>query len=425
MPEYTQGSFDFDNTKPKQETIKEKYGSEISPSSLETIIHYHELYNDLKEEQGLSDNQLEKQFVSLLNQNKTFNEQEVLKNAKDSIIGTHLHHLSYYQALFYRAFKQNRLPTLDDIEMTFPFRKEEYYNSMLDILNMSLDNYCSESPFENSTNFWNTIRFNGQDFKNNGKSYRVSHKQIKKLWEADLLNRNHLEHMEANFKRKKGKYDPTKTFVMNEVPLILNTHFDNRNFQIVTSIDEIRITPSDTTPIHIIDYKTGKQFKRPSELERLQIFLMMLAVYTKFVDKIYDLGYITSDWDLRKKEVKRHQLQFENKKILKRGKNIKSIESWQVYDFLLSDFVKFSYVEPITHREIPITLDSNKLTQEEGKMNENQLIFHYCNKMDYYHRFYLKYKEKGMRAQINGSRDFYCLPKFPSKKFVEPNVGMF
>lgn len=421
MLEYTQPELELGITKAEEQSIPNDKGSNISPSALETIIHYQTLYSKLKEERNIPNEILEKEFISLLNSNPSFNKEEELNNAKDAIVGTHLHNLTYYQILFHRCSYLGRLPTIKDFEKTFPFRNEEYYESMNKVLGIALKNEDIENPTENALTFWNSMRFLGQDYKRKNREFRIPSRTIKNLWEGALVEKRDIERIRKNINDEKDIYDPRKVFIMNEVPLILNTYFNNLNFKIITSIDEIRIDPSSPTPIHIVDYKTGSQFKEPGEVEKLQIFLMMLAVYTRFVDKIHDLNFEISDWEIKKNEIEIYELKFKKKNELKKKKNISSIQAYQIPDLLLEKYMKFSYVDPVSRKEIYVNLEDEKINSNRSE----QLLQSYCSKMDRLHRFYLEFKSKGMRAQINGSRDFFCLPRFPSKEFLAPNPEMF
>lgn len=418
MPEYIQAALDLEGFE-TEETQKEDTGSRITPSSLETIIHYNFQYKRLQEKEKLTGDALETTFLAMLNSNKPFKEDKEVKNARDTIRGTHLHNLTYVNSLFYRASVFNKLPELEDIKTAFPFRDKDYYEGLLRIL--ALQDPISEDPLDNAQNFWNTWRFNGQDFLPKGRRYRISAKEIQKLWEKDLIEPGIFNLTRESFIEKQDNIDPTKTLVMNEVPLILNTYFPETNIQICTNIDEIRITPSSDTPIHIIDYKTGREFyKERGFEENLQVFLMVLAVFTKFADEIYELDIQTSDWDLRypKEQTNKKPLSFKNKNMLSKRKNVKSIEHWQIPNLPFKDFIKFSYVDPVTQEENEMDLKQVGLADEDGIRRNLKIL-------EYYHDFYLQYKHKGMRDKINGSTGFYTLPDFPSKEFLQKNIGFW
>ncbi len=420
MPEYIQAALDLEGFKTEQ-IQKEDTGSRITPSSLETIIHYHYQYKRLQEREKLTGETLETRFLTMLNSNKPFKEDKELENAKDSIKGTHLHNLTYANSLFYRASVFNKVPELEDIKTIFPFKDEEYYEGLLKILNMTLDESLTQNPLDNAQDFWNIWRLNGQNFLPNGKRCRITPTQVKRIWERDLIAPGVFNLTRESFIEKQDNIDPTKTLVMNEVPLVLNTYFPETNIQICTNIDEIRITPSSDTPIHIIDYKTGREFyKEKGYEENLQVFMMALAVFTKFADEVYELDTQTSDWDLRypKEKTTKKPLTFKNKKVLSKRRNVKSIEHWQIPELPFRDFIKFSYINPVTQQENEIDLKQVGLGDEDSIQKKLKTL-------EYYHDFYLRYKQKGMRDKINGSTDFYTYPKFPSEEFLKRDIGLW
>ncbi len=412
--DFTNYNIESDSDTPKEDT-----GSRITPSSLESIIHYHYQYKRLQQEEKLTPEELETQFTQLLNDYKPFKEEKVLKNAKDSIRGTHLHNLSYTLSLFQRTSSLNQLPHLEDFRTTFPFRKENYYTGLMKILEMTLNDFPSQDPLDNAQNFWNLWRLNGQNFLPNGKRYRVNAQQIKRLWEGDLVSLDTISLMKENFQEKYKELDPRESIVMNEVPITLNTYFEDNNIQICTNIDEIQINPSKSPSIHIIDYKTGKSFKNPGYEEELQIFLMTLAVYIKFVDEIPTLGVEINNWDILHKNGDLNKaLGFKNKRTLSKGKNIKSVEHWQIPTLPFEQFIRFSYVNPVTQEEIPVDLKKVGLSEEKDIQKKLRIL-------DFYHNFYLRYKHKGMRNKINGSVGFFTLPKFPSEEFIKKDIGLW
>ncbi len=420
MPEYIQAALDLERFK-TEETQKEDTASRITPSSLETIINYNFQYKRLQKKEKLQGEQLEKTFLNMLNRNKYFEEEKVLKNIADSARGTHLHNLTYVNSLFYRTSLFKEHPDIEDIETTFPFRNDEYYEGLTKILDITLTESTSQDPLDNAQIFWNIWRLNGQNFLPNGKRYRITPKQVKEIWERDLIEPGILNLTRESFTKIQDAIDPTKTLVMNEVPLILNTYFPETNIQICTNIDEIRITPNSETPIHIIDYKTGREFyKEKGPEEDLQVFLMVLAVFTKFADEIHELDIQLSDWDLRYQAGDRIKkpLTFKNKKVLSKGRNIKSIEHWQIPNLPFDKFIKFSYISPVTQEETPVSLEDIGLADQRG-------IWRRLKTLEYYHDFYLRYKHKGMRKKINSSSAFFTFPKFPSKEFLKKHIGLW
>jgi hypothetical protein len=424
MPEYVQETLGFleeRNEDPSETNTLKEVGSRITPSSLETIIHYHYHHKRLQNELKLSGDLLEKHFLSLLNKGNQFEEEKVVENAKDSIKGTQLHNLAYSFSLFSRAAYFNRQPNLEDIKTTFPFKDKDYHLALLKVLEISEEDFLSNDPLDNAQNFWNKWRLNGQNFFPKGKKYILPGSKIKKLWEADLISLDEISQMRESFLKEYKDFNPAHTLVMNEVPLTLNTYFGEKNFQICTSIDEIRISPFSNPPIHVIDYKTGKQFKEPEYIEELQIFLMLVATYIRFVDDVNTLNSDITDWDLMSNEevdeIKK-PLHFKNKSNLKKGNNVRSVENWQIPSLPFDKFIEFSYIDPITQREFLVNLKRVGLKSEEEIQKRLSIL-------DSYHDFYLRYKHKGMMNKINGCTGFYTLPKFPTEEFIKKDLGLW
>jgi hypothetical protein len=111
-------------------------------------------------------------------------------------------------------------------------------------------------------------------------------------------------------------------------------------------------------------------------------------------------------------------LHFKDKNNLRKGKNVRSVENWQIPLFPFDKFIEFSYIDPITQREFLVDLKRVGLKSEEEIQKRLSIL-------DSYHDFYLRYKHKGMKDKINGSVGFYTLPKFPTEEFIKKDLGLW
>lgn len=379
-------------------------GSRLNLSQIETLSELHKQYKD-------SDS--EKEFLQDVQEYKE--DENILEGAKWSIYGTQMHSLQYFTLLFHRAAYYNRVPNIDDFRSTFLQKKIEYSNSLLKVLNLS-ESSSNSDILDSSQNYWNEWRMNGQDFTpSKHKNYAISPSKIRNLWESGVIPLKDISLFKKNFsKTSPEKLNPEKTYILNETPLILNIYFHDSNLLIPTLIDEICI-PRDfpNTPIKIVDYKTGNQFKQPGFKEKIQIFLMLNSVLLNLKDRVKDIKFAPELWEIAHEK---HDLTFPHFQ----GKNankkfIESIYSTQLASVLeeYNNYVEFSYVNPLTQESIDIDLDTLGI---RSKRDIEEIIL-YLNSIS---TFYLKYKDI-LKHKIDSSKSPYTLPTFPIKNFTKEN----
>lgn len=260
--------------------------------------------------------------------------------------------------------------------------------------------------------FWNTWRLNFQNFTpQRHKRYVIEPSVIRSLWENGTIPLEDINSFSQNFQQQEyDKLDPRKALLINELLLVTNIYLKDRNLQVPTMIDEI-VIPREfpDKPIKIVDYKTGKQFKEPTEKEKIQIFLMMTSVLSNIVDLAYSINYDFNDWDVthNPKDIK---FPFFTKRGLR--KNIPGISGITTQDIIgvetaYTKLLTFSYINPLTQQEIIV--DTNKL----GISNTVGLgnILEYLNDIN---NFYFKYK-KILKYRIDSKRSPYSLPSFPNR----------
>lgn len=396
----TQDTFEIElpSTPPKKETN----GSRISPSQIENLSNLYDIYKDSHDE---------KDFLNRIREEKPFEKEKTLENAKWSIYGTQLHQLQYFTQLFKRSGSLKRYPNLNDFKNTFPYREREYYEALLQLMDISdLEN---DNP---SQTYWNEWRMNGQDFTPKRKStYLIDPSTIRFLWENGTVPLKDIDTFNSNTKDiPEEKLNPEETLLINEVLSITNIFFNDCNLQVPTVIDEICI-PTDfpRSPIHIVDYKTGKQFKQPLQKERVQIFLMMTSVLVNMYDRATSIKFKYSPWDIAHNT---RDFPFFTKKnldnTLRGGVYFNEIvKSSDVFNYGMT----FSYVNPLTQESIDISTKDLALDKEDDIKD----MLMYLNSIN---TFYTKYKDI-LKKITHSSSSPYTLPSFPIKNFNTNNNG--
>lgn len=385
-------------TTSKEESKKEpSTGSKVNPSQIEILSQIYKQY---------SESESELQFLSSLK--KQEKEENILENAQWSIYGTQMHSLQYFSLLNHRAKYYDRYPTYDDFRHTFLQRQPEYYSS-LDKITQLTDTYSD--PLIYSQNFWNEWRMNGQNFTpENHKNYILSPTRVKQIWENGVIPVEHIYEFKKNFLNiYKEKLNPEKTFLINETFLILNMYFNNSSLLIPTLIDEICI-PKDfpKSPIKVVDYKTGKQFKQPEYKERIQIYLMVSSVIANIAERVDSIKFNFTDWEVMHSNTPFQFPHFEGKKGIKKFVSSIYCEHMSTLFNEYIDRIQFSYINPLTQESIDIDL-------KEIVKVENINIY-LSNISD----FYLKYK-KVLKHKLDSSNSPYTLPTFPLKNFEKSN----
>ena len=373
-----------------QEKKEKKSGSRINPSQLEYLSTMY--YNFKKDGKEPSYTDLE----SKVQPSKT----EILENAHWSIYGTQLHSLQYFTQIFKRASYLNRLPSYEDYQFTFLQRDREYYDALLKIQDIS-DISLNQDSLDISQTYWNEWRMNGHDFTpNKHKNYQIPPTTIKNIWEYGVIPLKDIYTFRESFKES-DKLNPTKTVLLNETFLLTNLYFNNGNIQIPTLVDEICI-PKDfpNTPIEIIDYKTGKQFKKPQLKERVQIFLIMTGVLTNVLDRVPDIV-----WE----DIPTFRGKKASKKFISSIFFSDLVSRYDVY----KDSFRFKYINPLNQESIEVSTKDLGIDSKKGIKDILMYIYSINN-------FYNKYKPI-LKHKIDSSRSPYTLPTFPIKNFVQGN----
>ncbi len=394
--------FDLEPVQNEIEDDKTK-GNRLSPSQIEIISQIYEKYNN-------SNNEIS--FLFDILKPKEINRNEILKNAKWSIYGTQIHNLTYFTQIFERARRLDRDPIPSDFRNTFIYKNNDFYTVMEELLNLT-DMKCSNP----AQAFWNEWRMNEQDFtpkKEN--SYLIKPEEIQRIWENNPIPLKDIEEFNTHVhKIDEKKLNPYETMVINEVTVITNIYFPNSSMQVPAVIDEICIPKNfPNEPIQIIDYKTGKQFKQPEFKEKVQIFLMMSAVYTNILDKVNSIKFMPSEWEiahnvyefpfLKKRRLKNNligSVYFENL--------IQSID-------IFNNYFNFSYINPITQEKININTKDIGIDATEGM---NNMIWYLEN----LNIFYTKYKEI-LKKRLKNENLPYFLPTF-SKRNLDNNLQRY
>ncbi len=393
---------DYDESSEKEV----KNGNRISVSRLESLVP---LYNASQEDPtGLALLRLSR---SLNNRIEECDE-KILRNAKSSILGTQLHQLQYITQLFARSAFFDRLPDGTDFYSTFPFRSFEYTHSLARIMEiMENDPYYSIAE-----NYWRAWRLNGHDFnpKNNGYR-RITPLEIRVMWEEEELgNKIMNDFRKGSVNMKMDDINPERVMIINEGLIITNIDFGGRNMQFISYPDEIRI-PKDLliSPVEIIDYKTGLQFRKPDEAEQLQILFTKFAVYANIIRNTEKLRFSQTAW-----EVVHERFRFPimvNRKLQNPIRNYLSEEDLRVLWGDLDRLIKFSYVDPSTQRRMEIT-NSDLGIEMEGD---------YLKKIDYMRGLndFYGVNKKFLSSLIKRGNNDYSLPSFPYKGFDKRGSG--
>ncbi len=239
--------------------------------------------------------------------------------------------------------------------------------------------------------------------------------KIRNMWENDTIPLRDLESFFNNTSRIPDKnLNPNKTLLINEVLSISNIFFNDSNLQVPTVIDEICI-PEDfpKSPIQIIDYKTGKQFKKPEFKEKIQIFLMMSAVLVNVLDKAYSVKFGLNEWDIVHNT---RDFPFFTKRNL-RNNLIGNIYFYEIINCVrqLNENIKFAYVNPITQERIDINTEDVYLDSEKSIKD----ILMYLNSVN---KFYIKHKDIVKKA-LHTNKYLYTLPIFPTENFFKDTVN--
>lgn len=229
------------------------------------------------------------------------------------------------------------------------------------------------------------------------------------MWENGTIPLQDIDEFRRNFRDvDESKLDPEQTLVLNELITITNIYFNDSNLQVPTIIDEICI-PKDfpSQPIHIIDFKTGKQFKQPSYREKIQIFLMMTAVLTNVLDKVDSIKFKPNEWDIAHNML---PFPFFTKRNLK-NTLVSGIyfDALSGYSDVFINAFRFSYVNPITQRSIDVSPQQLGISSEE-EIKEMLMYLYSIN------NFYSLHKET-LKKVLNRNKSPYTLPVFPSKEF--------
>ena len=390
MPKTNEQDSLFD-IEPLQKESKETItGNRLSPSKLEKLSLIHEMYEE-------SDDELS--FLSeIIKPEKQPSKEEILKNAKWSIYGTQVHNLMYFAQIFERAKVLDRKPKEEDIRNTFVYRDRQFYRTMRELL--LLTDYDSSNP---SQSFWNEWRMKGQDFNpEDNSTYIIKPDEVQKIWEDSPVPLEDIHQLYESMKKEdERKFNPHETLLINEVTTITNIYFSDSNLQVPSVIDEIVIPKNfPKEPIHIVDYKTGKQFKEPGVVEKKQAFLMITAVYANILSKAGSAKFGPSDWEVG------HNI-YEFPAFKKRSLRVLPVGSIYAEDLIkdietINNCITFSYVDPLTQRHIDFT------TKESGTETQEEMAetLYYLNSLN---NFYSKYKEV-LGARLKSNDSLYHLP---------------
>ena len=399
-----------------EESPSEKLpGARISPSRIENLSSIFEQYNEAKDKDLF--------FKEILNK-EPIDKEKTLENAKWAVYGTLMHCLKYFLNVFSKTADLKRLPTEKDFRAVFPNKKDYYYESLIKILDLTIKrNGIDKDPIINAMNFWSEWRRNGQNFTPKGhKNYLIDPTDIRYLWENHTIPSEDIDLFKLSYENRKIE-TPGSTLLMNESFLLLNIYFPDCNFQVPTFIDEIQIPRQvegeSIKPIKIIDYKTGKQFKEPDFRGKVQIFLMTLSVYIKMMEKRGDIDYSSSQWDVIHSRNSLQLPRFRKKSLLEGKGLISSLHASDIPEIgeLMKKYVTFSYVNPLTQKELKIDLDDIFLRDEE----ETRRILGYMNRLT---MFYIEHKDI-LKLKLSGKTSPYALPTFPKEGFLEGGDPLF
>jgi len=385
-------------------------GARISPSKIELLSSFFNQYNKTEDKEN---------FFKEILQVEPVDKDKVIEIAKKSINGTLLHNLLYFSNVFSKTDALGRLPKEKDFRAIFPNKKDVYYESLIKVLDLTVKKGVEEDPLENALNFWHTWRRNGQDFTpKKHKNYIIDPDIIRYFWENHTIPKEELRSFKEKYQQKietrRNLEEKNSTFLVNESFLLLNIYFPNCNCQVPTFIDEIQINKNfPETPIKVIDYKTGKQFKNPGFKEKVQIFLMTISVFTTLIDRVNDIDYSSSQWDIIHSENCMSLPRFSKKSLLKKNSIIRSIYARDIPEMrdLIKKHIQFSYVNPVTQEELII--EPRKIFLEN--ITETNQILGYINRLT---EFYIEYKEL-LKHKLSNRRAPYVLPTFPREGFLD------
>lgn len=402
------------DTKETDSKDNQKEGSRLSPSAIEKLSY---LYNEYRKDPE------DESFLLDINYEKPKEIEEIEKNAKYAARGTLIHNLQYISLLFQRASLFNRLPTREDISSTFPCKDDLFYDSMLKIMEISIEDDISDNPLNNAQNFWNTWRFNGHQFTiENHKNNVINPSNMQKIWEEKAITDKDIAKFRANFTTtKESSINPEDIMLINEALTVMTLEFPNSRLVIPSYIDEIRIANNDNgkKKIKIIDYKTGKQFKNPGFIEKIQILLMISSFWSTMMSSTKKIRYSEmSTWDVVEHKYSNNEFPYFSSRALSektpfKGGNEKStiLDMMQTY----CKDVSFSYINPLTQQEIEVDM------QDAGFLDKNSLwgMLGYIEGLG---EFYGKYKQK-LKHYTNPKRSPFTLPVFPNESFLDDSKG--
>ncbi len=383
---------------PRESSPSQIPGARINPSKIENLS---EIYSQFSETNSLE---------SIFNE-KLQDKSSIERNARNSIYGTLIHNLKYFTDIFSTTYNLGRIPNEKDFRSVFINKKDNYYYAMMKIMSETINQGITKDPVINAHMFWNIWRRNGQDYTpHKHKNFLISPDQIRYMWENHTIPNRDIDLFITNNANNRYENIP---FTANETFLLLNLYFPTCNLQMPTYIDRIEIDKDPKKPIKIIDYKTGKQFKEPEFREKVQIFLMTLAVFINLIDKTDDIDYSVSDWNITHSTNNIPLPRFkESSSVIKKGL-LGSIESEYIIDMieLIKNNIEFSYINPVTTEEMKIDLNSTFFKNTSDTSN----ILDYLNRLT---EFYIKYKEI-LNTKLSNRNTPYALPVFPRKGFLE------
>ena len=379
---------------PTEEEVRGK-GSRISISHLETLTPLYEAQNeDLVGAKLLETVRSERGKLEM-------NDEHLLKNVKASIYGTQIHSLQYFTQLFDRCASLGRIPDLSDFYSTFPFKGYNYYYALTRILEIASEEYGEVT----AENFWKAWRLNGHDFSPKQEGYKtISPNYIQQIWESRELEEKILKDFAKGRWDLKKELNPERKMVMNEGMLITNIDFGDRNMQLISIPDEVRI-PNDwpNSPIEIIDYKTGYEFKKPDNVKLLQIFLTKIAVLNNVTKNLDEkMRFSLNAWEVVHDRVSLPGLV--EKKLRKLNRSSLLEDDLRVIAKEIDRLVKFSYVSPSMLRRIHI---------EYGSKDGYETEIEYIKGLN---EFYSKNKDL-LLPIVRRRNPHYSLPSFPYEGF--------
>lgn len=387
------------------EEVREK-GNRISVSKFESLVPLYNAYLEDPTGAKLLEVGRSKMFE------KEQDDSRILKNAESAIYGTQIHQLQYFTQIYERCAEFGQEPSEVDFADTFVFRPHEYDKAWGRLLKLVED----REGFSKAENLWMVWRLNGHDFtpKNNGYQ-RVSPNRIRTMWESEELA---LKVINDFRKAREGMgmddINPDKVMLMNEAMLITNIDFSGRNMQLVSVPDEVRV-PRDfpEQPIHIIDYKTGNQFRKPEGIDKLQIFLTKVAVLTNIAQKVGPANFAQSIWEIAHSALRFPHLKERNLSNVNLG--FLNEEDLRSIGGVLDSYVRFSYVNPSTQERIDVT------DQDLGIMgkDDSDRIINYIKGLN---QFYGK-ERKTIDRLLKKKSSTFSLPTFPYEDFFRNGSG--